>query len=123
MYYFLGYMSFMSRTTLMNQDICQPLWLIDFLVAQFPEMIYYSSSECSNTEDESSDSEDLFYGTVVMELLRHGSMDLVSRALNFIRSIDHVIRQDLPSEHILDLRNLVSLTRVLFVDSQRLTFS
>ena len=96
----------MDRTT-ENQDLCQPLWLIDFLVAHFPEMIYHSSNDCY-TEDEGTDPEDLFYGTTVMELLRHGSVELVSRALTFVRSIDHILRVDLPSEHILDLRNLVS---------------
>ena len=96
-----------STTGLENQDICQPLWLIDFLVAHFPEMLYYSSNE-RYTEDEGYNPEDIFYGSTVMEILRYGSATLISRALDFIRSIDHVIRADLPSEHVVDLRKLVS---------------
>ena len=97
-------------TGLENQDIYQPLWLIDFLVDHYPEMVYYSSNE-NYIEEEGTDPEDLFYGSVIMELLRHGSMDLISRALEFIRSIDHVIKMDLPSEHIADLRYLVSTVK------------
>ena len=98
----------MDRTTdLENQDIYQPLWLIDFMVETFPEMTNYSSND-RLTEDEGSNPEELLYGTVIMELLRHGTAELISRALTFIRSIDHVVRMDLPSEHILAIRHLVS---------------
>ena len=103
----------MERTTLENQDICQPLWLIDFLVGYFPEMLYNSSNEVY-TEVEELDMEDLFYGTVLMELLRHGDAVLVDRALDFIRSIDHVIRMDLPAEHLCSVKNLVSFSREIY---------
>ena len=103
-------MSFMTRITdLEDQDICQPLWLIDFLVGYFPEMLFNSSAQYEVfNEDEDFETEDVFYGSAMMELLRHYDVSLVYRALEFVRSIDHLIREDLPSEHLSAVKNLVS---------------
>ena len=114
----LGYFCLMDDLyDLPDNDICQPEWLADFIQNEFPSYLYHYNDEFDFTDFvypiESDGIVEYFYQSQISEIMRATTSDEVMHVVCFLRSIDLLQREYLPSKHLDGLRFLVSFSRSL----------
>ena len=102
-----------------DADICQPEWLSLFLQEEFAEYYHYYDDELDFTDYiypiESDGVTDYFYRSHLYQILHVQTSQEITNVIHYLRSIDLLQREYLPSEHLEGLRYLVSsLYRLLF---------
>ena len=97
---------------LLDDDICQPEWLSDFIHEEFAEYFHHYDDELDFTDFiypiESDGVTDYFFQSQLFQILHLHSRQEVEKVVNYLRSIDLLQREYLPSEHFESLRFLVS---------------
>ena len=101
---------------LQDSEICQPLWVTEFLVATFPELfLFYDNNDLDEDyysyiyPTETDGVIEYFYDCCVRDLLQWASYDTISAAAEFLASMDYLQRcENLPICHLENVRSLVS---------------
>ena len=123
-YLFLGYFSYMRDINgLQDSEICQPLWVTEFMVATFPELFLFYDDE--NDEDyysyiypsRTDGVIDYFTDCLIRNFLQWADYDTIRLTTEFLAAMDYLQRhENLPVGHLETVRNLVSfLFSELFV--------
>ena len=117
----LGYFSCMAFTDgIQDRDICQPLWVTEYLVATFSDLfaLYDTDDEDDYYEyiypTESDGVIKYFYHSQIMEVLQWADYDSIERCVDFLTAVDKIQRENIPSAHLEFVQLLVSFSGFLF---------
>ena len=107
---------------LSDRDICQPKWLTEFMQCNFADYFHYYDHE-HDFDDfihpiESDGVTEYFFQSHLYEILKLQTSQKIQLVENYLRSIDQLQKEYLPSKHLESLRFLVSISLILtcFVD-------
>ena len=109
----LGYFCLMDETrTSSVSDLCTPDWLTNFLKETFPDLFEYEDNTPDYTDFIYPMKADgitrFFYGSQLMDILSYGSYHYIEGAESYLRSVDQLRKEYLPSSHYCSIRFLVS---------------
>ena len=97
---------------LSDADICQPEWLSEFVQEEFAEYFYHYDDDLDFTDYiypiASDGVTDYFYGSHLCQVLYIQTCQELENVVDYLRSIDLLQREYLPSKHFHGLRLLVS---------------
>ena len=105
-----------SINGIQDRDVCQPLWVTEFLVATFPDLfMLYENNDSDDYYDfiyptESDGVIKYFYQSQIMEVLQWADYESFALATDFLTAVDSLQRENLPSVHLEDIRRLVSVS-------------
>ena len=95
-----------------NSDLCTPAWLTEVLKQEFPALF--------DTNDHTLDLLDyifpiepdgimeFFPDSQLMDIFQHDSYNYLDGAVSYLRSVDQLRKEYLPSSHLSSIRSLVS---------------
>ena len=98
---------------LSDRDICQPPWLTKYITDEFSEYLYHYDDEYDYDDYihpiEADGTTQFLFKSCLGEILKMQTSREVQSVEEFLRSIDLLQREYLPSEHFGALQRLVSL--------------
>ena len=105
---------------LQDPEICQPLWITEFLVSAFPELfLLYGEDEDEDFygyiyPDRTDGVIDYFYDSQLREFFQMADYETIRLSEDFLTAVDYIQRREnLPACHLENVRYLVSLYKSL----------
>ena len=117
---FSGYFCLMDDLyEVSDRDICQPEWLSDFVQDNFPDLFLRYDDEFDYTDYiypiESDGVTNYLFKSQIGEILQIQHSSELLELLEYLRSIDLLQREYLPSHHLEDVRFLVSFSLDFYI--------
>ena len=101
-----------------DADICQPEWLSEFVQNEFTDFLYHYDDEMDFTDYiypiEADGVTDYFFGSQIYQILHIQTRHEIQNIVDYLRSIDLLQREYLPSKHFNGLQFLVSSFNLIF---------
>ena len=99
-------------------DLCTPLWMTEFLRSAFPDLFdpgpisfdyeyYIYPAKIDGVME-------FFYESQLLDILQNGTYESLDGAVEFLRSVDQLRKDYLPSSHLASIRCLVSFSLFSF---------
>ena len=94
-----------------DSDLCTPAWLTEVLKKEFPDLFDTDDSTLDLSDYifpiESDGVMEFFPNCQLMDIFQHDSYAYIGGTVSYLRSVDQLRKEYLPSSHLFSIRSLV----------------